>query len=1172
MASYDPVGEAFENAKREFEDRLGNPALYDEILKTSNIDQVYDFTDKLQQEQARQGHLRHLSKIQPYLERLREYTGVVDTFVQVKPGVLALVWGPIKLLIQWSSILKGSLDEIINTTAKIGHVLPHFQEVARLFSSHNRIKDFLFLFFKDILDFYLIAFEFFSKKRWRYMLEAVWPKYKAKIELVSSHIERHTHLLRNEVSLQHIKEEHEARAKALEHYEETRRFQERQEFKNLEILISPRLYDRNLDRIRTTTCDGTGKWLFKDSVFNKWLDMMDSSTNLIWLQGIPGSGKTYLSSTIIDKEKKLGHTIFALLSYTDDSNSAISIIHSLIFQLAIEDRDLCITLTKSKERDLRSYTNYASDILSDLLKCAGPTYIIIDGLDEIPEQERQMLLSKLLTIIERNNEVKLLISSRGEYDISRILKEKAKAIQVDSRNSGSIQAYINQRIQVWFRNTEFSAIAKSEIQGLLAPLAANARGMFLYARIILDDAEMLSDLGVIRSDLKVLPKNLDEALVGIPVTRHVFVLSMYSYARVFTRINNYPSILRDKARKLLGWISCSQREFTRYEMEQALLIATGCECPQVGASLDFLKLCGPIVEVVNDRVRFVHFTVKEYLICKDIPDYIGSTQATISLLTICINFLSCSLFAVDVNEEDITAHTISGSYRFHDFATSQWLKLVTDLTELSRQMPSDDLVNLLDNFMSIRENADFEDADDVTVDPRYHRLFSKTWPTLHKKFCQVLKFQRQRDQSDWRLDEDNVWMNHDPLTLSYTSIRVREQFERLLCPDNDHTQSCHCAQLRWHYGLRLFKCGFVTCPFHHLGFENRSLRDTHTRHHDRPWKCKISTCDFAIIGFSTLSEYQDHCRRCHDEAKLSCVDLVEPPDKDEIQPLLFELIRADKITEMESILPQTKDFNSQYTFGLRDAVFRTAGAIGSLAMAKVLYIYLESREYLSSPLGILIKASIKEENMELIGWAMSEYVRREGRKIDGGWVNSLTVAVLQSGSPEIFDLWDKEFVTANAEIALWWIHEGKRIDQTLEARLLALWRREAGRGRLTKKCLGHALSGLAQESYSMAQARVLLECGAAADFRVSKLYMTPLHRAARKNTPEAAELMKLLLLWGADPQAVAQRSGRKARHVSAEVGPRNISKWLGMTWDELVEWTQKEMLESVYAAYVLSLD
>src|SRR6266496_827305 len=97
------------------------------------------------------------------------------------------------------------------------------------------------------------------------------------------------------------------------------------------------------------------------------------------------------------------------------------------------------------------------------------------------------------------------------------------------------------------------------------------------------------------------------------MTRHGFVLTIHSYARVFTRINNLPSTLRDRARKLLGWTGCSQREFTRYEIEQALLIVPGRECPQVDAPLDILKLCGPIIEVVNEKVQFVHFTVKEYV-------------------------------------------------------------------------------------------------------------------------------------------------------------------------------------------------------------------------------------------------------------------------------------------------------------------------------------------------------------------------------------------------------------------------------------------------------------------------------------------------------------------------------------------------------------------------------
>lgn len=160
---YDPIQGAFQNVIHEFKDKLQNDKLYREILQTTSIDEVYDATDKLQKEQAQTGHLRHLSKIEPYLERLRDYSGAIDTFVQAKPDVLAVIWGPIKLLIQWTSILKQSFDAIIDTTAEIGDLLPEFKEVSQLFSHNVQLKDVLVLFFQDILDFYLVALKFFNK-------------------------------------------------------------------------------------------------------------------------------------------------------------------------------------------------------------------------------------------------------------------------------------------------------------------------------------------------------------------------------------------------------------------------------------------------------------------------------------------------------------------------------------------------------------------------------------------------------------------------------------------------------------------------------------------------------------------------------------------------------------------------------------------------------------------------------------------------------------------------------------------------------------------------------------------------------------------------------------------------------------------------------------------------
>jgi hypothetical protein len=166
MASQlDPVQIIFDNAIRDFKAELKNDKLYDEISKATTIDEVYDVTDKLQEEQVKRGHLRHLSKIEPYLEGLRSYAGVIEVFMQAKPDIIALLWGPIKLLLQWASTLKQSFDAIIKTTADIGVLLPEFRDTTRLFSHNEQIKDVLALFFKDILDFYLITLKFFSLPR-----------------------------------------------------------------------------------------------------------------------------------------------------------------------------------------------------------------------------------------------------------------------------------------------------------------------------------------------------------------------------------------------------------------------------------------------------------------------------------------------------------------------------------------------------------------------------------------------------------------------------------------------------------------------------------------------------------------------------------------------------------------------------------------------------------------------------------------------------------------------------------------------------------------------------------------------------------------------------------------------------------------------------------------------
>lgn len=67
------------------------------------------------------------------------------------------------------------------------------------------------------------------------------------------------------------------------------------------------------------------------------------------------------------------------------------------------------------------------------------------------------------------------------------------------------------------------------------------------------------------------------------------------------------------SRRALGWIGCSQVPIKIQELSFALSFDPGREgeLPRSESLLNIVRLCGPIVETLDDSVYFVHFTVQE---------------------------------------------------------------------------------------------------------------------------------------------------------------------------------------------------------------------------------------------------------------------------------------------------------------------------------------------------------------------------------------------------------------------------------------------------------------------------------------------------------------------------------------------------------------------------------
>ncbi|KAF6815604.1 NACHT domain protein [Colletotrichum sojae] len=618
---YDPVQQAFESAKRDFKSSLKQEELYRQILETTSIEQVYDATDKLQNEQAKKGHLRNVSKIDGYLNRLREYAGVVE----------------------WANVLKQSFDAIVDAIEEIGILLPEFTEMTRIFGDNARIQEMLVLF-KDILDFYLATLKFFSSSRLTFVFEALWPGRREKIKMVGKLIKQHALLLRNKVQWSDIREAHEARHRQMEHFQLTERALMEQEYNSIRTHVSPKSYDDDLNRLQSSICPGTGNWLLRDKVFRGWMDR---------------SCAVLIANPVAQGDSGI------------------------------------------RKQDLRNNLDLAVGLFESLLRCAGLVYIVIDGVDEIEEKERSRLLEQLLRVSKSCQDCRILLSSRSESDLIAILKDDTVKIEVHHRNSGGVQVLRQ------------------------PPHGSAVSGESLRSRI----------------------PSRNRTLVGTTRTYRK------RYGRIFNKVNQTVT-LKDKARRILGWICCAPSPLTRREIEHALLIDpedTDGEA-RVVSVLDVFRVCGPILEVVDDYVQFVHFTAKEYILDEKTSDRIVLSAATLSLTERCITYLGQAHHDPELPVKEVGFNLRSGAYRFHDFATLFWLELLKRFLVLNEtnKLP-EDLVDGLKNLYSERylcesqasaENQGSKEGFDI-IDPQ------------HAHFQQMLEsvsgFQKIADNADYQL-------------------------------------------------------------------------------------------------------------------------------------------------------------------------------------------------------------------------------------------------------------------------------------------------------------------------------------------------------------------------------------------------------------------------------------
>ncbi|KAH9062620.1 hypothetical protein EDB83DRAFT_845364 [Lactarius deliciosus] len=268
---------------------------------------------------------------------------------------------------------------------------------------------------------------------------------------------------------------------------------------------------------------GTAAWCTKGDTLADW----KTSGPLLWIHGKPGSGKSVLSSAIIQDIKAISDSGDARMAYfffdftgteTQDSRVFLS---SLLVQLSNQSDQLCDILQKlfsaHKDGSEQPTDDSLFKCLENMLTIEGqvPIYLIMDALDECPNdsgipspREKVLELVKALVEIRRPN-LRLCITSRPEFDIRTTLEPLATqqlSFHDEDGQKQDINDYItfvvhsDQRMKKW-RDDDKNAV----IEGL----TEKANGMFRWVFCQLDVLRHCFPKDV-RRVLEELPESLDE--------------------------------------------------------------------------------------------------------------------------------------------------------------------------------------------------------------------------------------------------------------------------------------------------------------------------------------------------------------------------------------------------------------------------------------------------------------------------------------------------------------------------------------------------------------------------------------------------------------------------------------------------------------------------------------
>ncbi|KAK2015697.1 ankyrin [Colletotrichum eremochloae] len=373
---------------------------------------------------------------------------------------------------------------------------------------------------------------------------------------------------------------------------------------------------------------GTGEWLSQRKEFREWED--SSSSNVLWLTGKVGAGKSVLTSGIIDRylvnQNNQGDINeadsnvdegFAFFYYSKNNKDVTddpvtNILRSFLRQLAQVPHyangifDDLASLCRKMEKTQQAFTpDLCRDKILTLVNALPRTILVLDSLDELEPQHMQEIISFFVNLVNTSERpVKIFVSSRFTTDIyNEVNKANNKPTRMDiaAKNQGDIKRFVlerTMRIDCRWRNEE----VRGEV---VEKISRDAYGMFRWAFMQIDQLIKYDSPEDVKERLGKLPKGLTAA-----------------YDELYAKPGSHDEIYLQRAVK---WVMHSQVPLSTEQLLSAVQLGLANEHDDLVPITRTRRLSEQTLEnicryliVKNDQGdwAFPHASVQEYFVEK----------------------------------------------------------------------------------------------------------------------------------------------------------------------------------------------------------------------------------------------------------------------------------------------------------------------------------------------------------------------------------------------------------------------------------------------------------------------------------------------------------------------------------------------------------------------------